>query len=323
MHPLRVLFSSPWLGGLVVATVGLMCYVVWVQQFFWGHVEEYSFGYLVPLFIGYVLFERWPQIREGLVGQAEVEGAAGKAAWADAIALAGLIASAFGIVAGALYRAAAGPENLAAMLVSFGLAGFILCIVFLGAGQLPVGEAGLNKRLRYTALFLFPALIWMISAPLAPAFEQTIRVFLLTKVAVVVTFIFDMLSIPISREGGVLILPNGRVGVEDACSGIRSLTGCLFAGSFLAAVFLDKAWKKVLLLATAICMAVLMNFARSFFLTYWVYLYGDGSIDEPALWGVSVHDLAGYAVLGVTCVALLALLPLFQLSAEPSRKAVQ
>ena len=47
----------------------------------------------------------------------------------------------------------------------------------------------------------------------------------------------DYLFITDVVQGNVLALPTGNVGVEDACSGIRSLTGCLFAGSFLAAVF--------------------------------------------------------------------------------------
>ena len=55
--------------------------------------------------------------------------------------------------------------------------------------------------------------------------------------------VFSLLGYPLIQEGNVLVLPLGQVGVADACSGIRSLTGCLFAGSFLAAVFLDKFWK--------------------------------------------------------------------------------
>jgi exosortase len=123
----------------------------------------------------------------------------------------------------------------------------------------------------------------------------------------------------IEREGSVLILPDGQVGVEEACSGIRSLMACLFAGSFLAAVFLNRFWKKVLLVAAAMGFAVLTNMIRSLFLTMWAYHYGSTAIDEhwvlPLVGDIgSVHDVTGLAILGFTCVGLICLLPIFNFS---------
>ena len=174
----------------------------------------------------------------------------------------------------------------------------------------------LKNRLALTALFLFPALIWLISAPLVSALETQIRVFLLTRVTVVVFTLLDTLGYEIQREGNVLILPLGRVGVEEACSGIRSLTACLFAGSFLAAVFLNRLWKKVALVVAALVLAVVTNLMRSLFLTLWAYQHGADAIKEhwhlPLLGDIgSVHDVTGMAILGVTCVGLLCLLPIF------------
>jgi exosortase len=174
----------------------------------------------------------------------------------------------------------------------------------------------LKQRLALTALFIFPALIWLISAPLVSIMETKIRVFLLTKVTVVVFQLFDLLGYELERQGNVLILPQGEVGVEEACSGIRSLTACLFAGSFLAAVFLDRYWKKVLLVVAAMGFAVLTNLIRSIFLTLWAYYHGSQAIDEhwvlPLLGDIgSVHDVTGMAILGVTCIGLICLLPIF------------
>jgi exosortase/archaeosortase family protein len=95
------------------------------------------------------------------------------------------------------------------------------------------------------------------------------------------------------------------VGVAEACSGIRSLTGCLFAGSFLAAVFLDRFWKKTVLVIAALALAFLSNLGRSLFLTAWAYAYGSDAIEGR------LHDATGYAVLGLTCIGLFCLLPLF------------
>ena len=110
----------------------------------------------------------------------------------------------------------------------------------------------------------------------------------------------------------VLVLPEvvpgqrNEVGVAEACSGIRSLTGCLFAGSFLAAVFLEKLWKKTLLVGMAAVFAFGMNIVRALFLTGWAYRHGSDAIHN-------VHDIAGYAVLGLTVAGLLCLLPLLNL----------
>ncbi|MFQ3242460.1 MAG: exosortase [Lentimonas sp.] len=177
----------------------------------------------------------------------------------------------------------------------------------------------MKSRLMLTSLFMFPALIWLISAPMVSVLEKGLLVFLQAKVTVVVFSVFDVMGYEIEREGSVLILPDGQVGVEEACSGIRSLMACLFAGSFLAAVFLNRFWKKVLLVAAAMGFAVLTNMIRSLFLTMWAYHYGSTAIDEhwvlPLVGDIgSVHDVTGLAILGFTCVGLICLLPIFNFS---------
>jgi exosortase/archaeosortase family protein len=155
---------------------------------------------------------------------------------------------------------------------------------------------------------LFPAFVWLVSAPMVSVIENNLSLFMLNRVAGVVFFTFDTLGLAIEQQGNVLRLPLGDVGVADACSGIRSFTACLFAGSFLAAVFLDKFWKKVGLVASAIGFAFFTNLLRSLFLTAWAYNYGPEAIEGK------VHDLAGYAVLVLTVVGLLCLLPIFNLT---------
>jgi len=316
--------------------LGFALYTVWDQLFWWGNREDYSFGYLVPFFVGYVLFDRWPRIRAYLFtgtppGEASAASAAAHAGvpgatspprsgWSrllEAVAVAAFIASLLLFAVGALLRAATGPQNPASLAIAASLGGITLSGVFIFAKQRIDGQPmPLKHRLALTALFLFPALIWLLSAPLVSALETQIRVFLLTKVTIIVFGLFDFLGFELERQGNVLILPDGQVGVEEACSGIRSLTACLFAGSFLSAVFLDRFWKKVLLVAAAMVFAVITNLIRSLFLTYWAYRHGSSAIDEdwvlPLIGNMgTVHDVTGMAILGVTCVGLICLLPIF------------
>ena len=46
--------------------LGFAAFMVWDQLFWWGNREDYSFGYLVPLFAAYVVYDRWPVIRSYL-----------------------------------------------------------------------------------------------------------------------------------------------------------------------------------------------------------------------------------------------------------------
>jgi exosortase len=153
----------------------------------------------------------------------------------------------------------------------------------------------------------FPCFIWIISAPLVSAIEKALSLFLLNKVVTVVFFVFEMGGFALEQEGNTLILPTSRVGVENACSGIRSLMGCLFAGTFLGAIFFKSTIKKVLLVVFAMCFAFVTNLMRSVFLTAWAYTHGPDAISG------FVHDAAGYFVLGLTSVMLLLLIPIMNI----------
>ena len=304
--------------------LGFVFYTIWDQLFWWGTREDYSFGYIVPLFAAYVVYDRWPIMR-GYLFPGKEHGQVVYSAYdrgplalvLEWIAVCVFTASLLLFATGALLRTATGPQNPASLAIAASLGGLTLSAVFIFAKQRADGQLmPLKQRLALTALFVFPALIWMISAPLVSILETNIRVFLLNKVTVVVFNIFDFLGYELEREGNVLILPEGQVGVEEACSGIRSLTACLFAGSFLAAVYLKRFWKKMCLVAAAMIFAVLTNLMRSMFLTLWAYNYGSGAIDEhwvlPLLGDIgSVHDVTGMAILGFTCLGLICLLPIF------------
>lgn len=300
-----------------------MVYMIWDQKYWWAEREDYSFGYLVPLFSLYVLYDRWPLIRNYLF-TGTCDGSASDADRSNSltrlcewVAVVGFCGGISLFAVGALLRSVSGPQNPASLAIAMGFAGLVLTTVFLLSRETADGQAlPLQNRILLVGLFLFPALIWLLSAPLVSVLETKIRVFLLTKVTIVVFNVFDLLGFALEREGNVLILPTGQVGVEEACSGIRSLTACLFAGSFLAAVFLNRLWKKVLLVAAAMCLAVFTNLLRSLFLTFWAYNYGSTAIDEhwvlPIFGDIgSVHDVTGFAILGLTCLGLICLLPIF------------
>ncbi len=311
----RATIPGPFLAALVLA-LGFLAFVAWDQSHWWRAKQDYTFGWLVPFFVAFVVHDRWPKIRLTLAS-AEAAGSPRAAGWQKWVLrlLAGLSLT-FGVLMfllGAFYRAGAGTSQPGTLAITLGAVGILLPLLFINTPDTPSPRpAGLrhDPRVQLTGLFLFPVLVWLISAPMVSAVESQLNLALLRKVVTVVAFVFDLLGLPVEQQGNVLALPRGNVGVEDACSGIRSLTGCLFAGSFLAAIFVDRWWKKGTLIAAALLLAFGTNLARSLFLTAWAYAYGPDAITG------TVHDVAGYAVLGITVASLLLLLPILNLKLD-------
>jgi len=315
---------APFLTALLLSGA-FMGFVAWDQSHWWSTKEDYGFGWLVPAFVAFVVHDRWPRITAAIRASVAPGSprATGGAGWIlNFMTYAALAGGALLFLVGALYRAGAGASYPGTLALSLGTGVLVLPLLFLNApeptptaGEVKAAAGGAGKvgvfadgRVKLVALFLFPALVWLVSAPMVSVIENNLSLFMLNRVASVVFFVFDTLGLSIEQNGNVLKLPLGDVGVADACSGIRSFTACLFAGSFLSAVFLDKLWKKVGLVMSAIFFAFMTNLLRSLFLTAWAYNYGPKEIEG------TVHDVAGYAVLGLTVVGLLCLLPLFNLT---------
>lgn len=308
---LRATVPGTFLAALALG-VGFLGFVTWDQSHWWRIKEDYSFGWLVPVFVAYVVRERWPQIVAALRACA-AEGSMRAGGWqkwvlyllVGAMMLLGVLF----FLLGAFYRAGAGTSQPGTLAITLGMCGILLPLLFINAPESAAAVRGSvfsDTRVRLAGLFVFPVLVWLVSAPMVSAVETQLNLALLRKVVAVVAGVFDLLGLPIEQQGNVLVLPTGKVGVEDACSGIRSLTGCLFAGAFLAAVFVERIWKKVALLAVALGLAFVSNLARSLFLTAWAYNHGPEAIEGL------VHDLAGYAVLGLTVLGLLCFLPVLR-----------
>ena len=300
--------------------------MIWDQVYWWNNRDDYSFGFLVPLFALYVLYERRSQILGYLTRyhQESVEDSQESKDFltqAINIFFIGVFTSgAILFFLGALIRIATTPQNPASLAIAIGFSMILLATAFIFSEETLGGsKLSIRERFSFMMLFLFPALIWLVSAPLVSVLETKVRVFLLTQVTIIVFSLMDFLGFAIERQGNVLVLPKGVVGVEEACSGIRSLTACIFAGSFLAAVYLKQFWKKALLVLTAMLFAVITNLFRSAFLTLWAYFYGSEAINDhwvlPLIGDIgSVHDVMGFAVLGLTSVGLIMLLPIMNFS---------
>ena len=302
---LAMFFCAAVMAGVIVAPLSHI----------WSARQDYSFGFLLPVFCAYVLFDRWPRIKKYFLEPAEeprekviAEFVCG--AFFFSMFVCGILTYLMGVA----FFAISGNFGAPVFIATFGFSFAFFAMAYFAGGADSFGNRkSLSSRLSFAGLFTFPAFAWLVSAPVFDIIENKISLFLLGKVAAVVYGVMDMLGYVVSLNGNVLSFPNGNVGVADACSGIRSLTACLFAGSFLAAVFLDKLWKKVLLVALSMVFAFFNNILRAMFLSFWAYSNGPDSISG------FVHDAAGYFVMGMTVLCLLLLIPLFTINPVPKQ----
>jgi exosortase len=262
------------LGTLAAAFSALL----WPQ---WRHNPELSHGLFMPLIFLLLLHE------SRTAGPARFLPARGSSLFAVASLLtAGLIA----LAAGGLFTAALDWSHA---LVGFTLA--VALVLILLAGLLvfasePVRCMPLNW-ISFAAIFL-----WLLCAPIPPGTYMRLTLGLQLWVTSSVLATLHLLGVAATQNGNLIELGRTTVGVEEACSGVRSLISCVFAGFFFSAAVVRRPWARALLIALAAPLALAMNFLRSLTLTL---LVNDG-VDISRTW----HDATGYAVLGLTALIL-------------------
>lgn len=279
----------------------------------WAGRQDYSFGYLMPIFALYVLYDRWQKIFSFFQTPPQTKIVYTlKDRLVEAFFAAMFFCAVLVFLMGIAFYAFTGNFGAPSFIATFGFSFSVFAMAFFASARDSFGNLmPIKSRLSFTSLFVFSSFAWLVSAPMFSVLESRISLLLLSYVANFVFHVMDTLGYVVKLSGNVLEFPKGPIGVADACSGIRSLTACLFAGTFLAAVFLDKFWKKVLMVALSMVFAFLNNLIRALFLSFYAYENGAESISG------AVHDIAGYFVMGMTIVCLLLLLPLFQISAVP------
>jgi exosortase len=267
------------LGALLAATAAL----AWNLSPDWGSNPELSHGWFVPaLFLLLLLESRRGTLRFSRPGPAFTFG------------LGFLLALMLLSLAVAGLYAATVDWSHAAVSVMLTLS-YVLLVLAVGLifARPEVGLVRLNWQL------VVAAGIWLFAAPIPPGTYSRITLTLQLWVSEAVLNTLHLLGIAAVRRGNIIDLVNATVGIEEACSGIRSLISCIFAGLFFSATLVRRPWARALIIALAPPLALGMNFIRSLTLT----LLAGNQVDIAGFW----HDFTGFAVLGVTALILGAL----------------
>ena len=279
------LTRGPLIAAVLLGTLLLIWSLhLWPQ---WLHNPDLSHGLLAPLiFLLLVRESRAQGTRRWLPTTP---------ATTAALALV-LLTGLFLVALGGVYAAAVGWTHA---LVNFLLAA-ALCAL-LSAAWIAFAQTTV-RVVPFNWAAAVAIALWLLSAPIPPGTYSRLTQRLQLWVTDVVLGSLHTLGIPALKNGNIIELATVSVGVEEACSGVRSLLSCIFAGLFFSAVLVRSPARRAVIIVLAPILALGMNIVRSLSLT----LLANAGVDIGGAW----HDVTGFAVLGVTA-ALLASLALF------------
>jgi len=280
-----------------LAFVGLTFFALWFvlcRQLSgeWSVNEQYSYGWFVPFFAAFLFWLRWddrPEVDRGGRGPE----ARGRSRGAIAVAIVALL-----ILFPVRLFEVANPD--------WRPLGWIHTAAVAALTLIAIWAAGGKPWLRH---FAFPVCFFFVAVPWISPIEGPIVQGLMRMVAAVAAETLTLFGVPAQLEGNLIRVSSGLVGVNEACSGVRSLQTSLMIGLLFGELKRFSVAKRLALVLGAVGLAIVANFGRAFLLVWLAATRGTPAIAE---W----HDLAGYAIVGVVFVGSLGLTALLARSAS-------
>lgn len=151
----------------------------------------------------------------------------------------------------------------------------------------------------------FPLLFLVLMIPIPPGALARIVGWLQAGSTDGTYLFFQLLHIPVFRQGSTLSLPNLTMEIASECSSIRSSTVMVLTAILSAHLFLRAPWAKGVLAIAALPIAVIKNVIRISTLSM-LALYVDPEVLQSPLHrdGGMIFFLIGLAVLGLLLHAL-------------------
>jgi exosortase len=252
--------------------------LVWLEvvsrlRFEWSINPQYGYGWAVPLLAAYIFWRRWQTAPAPAAPQASW-------LWAALIILAALFLAPVRLIQ------EANPDW---RLLSWAMA---ICAVLISASG--VYLAGGATWLRH---FPFPLLFFLVAVPWPTNLEQTVIQGLMRIDALINVEFLTAIGIPAVQLGNVIEVGSGYVGIDEACTGIRSLQATFMVSLFLGEFYDFSTLRRVILVLAGAFLAFFCNLVRTFLL---VYLGAEHGFQAIKNW----HDPAGYTILTICLLGL-------------------
>jgi exosortase len=266
-----------WQGwSLALLALGLL----WLQFFNelrgeWDINPQYSYGYVVPLLGLMLIWRRWPERPRGSAG--------GRLGTGLVVlgALACLLPLRMVLEANPEWRLLYWTHGVVLLLLSF-------CLLH-RAGGWP-----------WVKFFSLPILFMMVAVPWPMVWETTVIQGLMRGVAAMTVDVVGWLGIPAVQHGNLIEVGTGIVGIDEACSGVRSLQSALMLSLFLGELYRFPIGRRLTLLLASVVTVLVANIARTSFLTWAAAQRG---LRQMEAW----HDAAGMIVMFIVLPVLFGL----------------
>jgi exosortase len=233
----------------------------------WSHDPQYSHGFIVPLFALTVLWSRRVMLK--------------RVAWRPAWLGLGVL------TAGVIARIVAAQSDIEP-LDALSLLPTVFGLVLLVGGW---------SVLRWS----WPALAFLaFMMPLPYAIEMALAHPLRQLATTMSTYALQTLGCPASAEGNIILIDDIQLGVEEACSGLGMLMTFFALATALAMIVDAPLHDRLLLIGSAIPIAVLANVLRitATGIAYWL------AGRDSAVAKIIYHDLAGWLMMPLALAML-------------------
>jgi exosortase len=145
--------------------------------------------------------------------------------------------------------------------------------------------------------FAFPILFFLVAVPWPVRIEQVVIQDLMRIVTAINVTLLQLTGVPALQHGNVIEVGTGFIGIEEACSGVRSLQATLMVSLFLGELYSFRTSRRFFLIGIGALLAFFCNVVRTALLVWAGTTKGIQSIEA---W----HDPAGLTILMVCLFGL-------------------
>lgn len=146
-----------------------------------------------------------------------------------------------------------------------------------------------------------PFTILLLAIPLPATITNSLAVPLQFRASAMGTDLIAWRGIPVQANGNVIVIPGQRLFVAEACSGLRSLTALVSLGVLIGGMYLKTLPGRLVLLALAIPVAIVVNAFRIFLTAFLMHFV------SPDLGKGFMHTTEGWALFVVALLILAAI----------------
>ena len=243
----------------------LWLWLFWHLHYTWSLAQQYNYGWAVPFLALFLFYQRW-----------QTQPAANPIRGGALVAMSWLILL---VLLPVRIIEEANPD--------WRLLSWVLALLVVAYSVVTLLRLGGKAWLRH---FAFPVFFPLVAVPWFVQVENGVVHGLTRAVASIAVEVAGWFDIPAFQVGNVIQLANGFVGVDEACSGVKTLQASLMVSLFLGELLALSVARRIALLALGCAWVFACNVVRATTLVVIAARDGIVALDR---W----HDFIGTAVL--------------------------